>query len=346
MSTIAPNANMATDQVLVAPRRGELSIVSGPELLSASGDLVVVAVWGDPAAEDSKEEDDDEDSQKEPYALPEAVARFDKDVLSGVLAEAAVDGEFRAKSNTSTDFIRVAGAPVKRVALYGLGDRQSDSAPKAAAAAAAFAVSKGISIKSCTSVSLYIDGLAAEHVAKVAEGAHLAAYTDERYKQKKKEAEKVPKKLVLLETKSIDVAAAAERGISLAAGIVTTKEVVASPANYLYPATMADAARKIAKEEGLECKVFGRQECADLKMGSFLGVAKGASSDPQFIHMIYRPPGGVAKKKLAIIGKSVCHDTGGYNLKAGPGSMIEVMKWDMGGGGTTLGVARTIGMRT
>eukprot|EP00960_Hanusia_phi_P074002 768135-Hanusia_phi.AAC.2 len=44
--------------------------------------------------------------------------------------------------------------------------------------------------------------------------------------------------------------------------------------------------------------------------------------------------------QVAIVGKGLCFDSGGYNLKAGPGSMIELMKFDMGGSAATLGCAK------
>lgn len=43
--------------------------------------------------------------------------------------------------------------------------------------------------------------------------------------------------------------------------------------------------------------------------------------------------------QIAVVGKGLTFDSGGYNLKAGPGSMIEMMKFDMGGSGATLGAA-------
>eukprot|EP00173_Palmaria_palmata_P004689 Plantae.Rhodophyta-Palmaria_palmata.ctg6870.p1 GENE.Plantae.Rhodophyta-Palmaria_palmata.ctg6870~~Plantae.Rhodophyta-Palmaria_palmata.ctg6870.p1 ORF type:complete len:395 (-),score=84.74 Plantae.Rhodophyta-Palmaria_palmata.ctg6870:754-1914(-) len=177
---------------------------------------------------------------------------------------------------------------------------------------------------------------------KLAEAVGIAGYVDERYVKDgglKKKAEKVVGSVKVVG--GVD-AKGVKRGEAFAAGIITTKEVVAAPANYLNPRTLAEAAEILAKEEGLECKILGRDECRELKMGSFLGVAQGDPCEPQFIHLTYKPAGG-AKKKVAIVGKSVCHDTGGYNIKAGAGSMIELMKWDMGGGGTTLGAARAIG---
>ncbi len=46
---------------------------------------------------------------------------------------------------------------------------------------------------------------------------------------------------------------------------------------------------------------------------------------------------------MAVVGKGLTFDSGGYNLKAGPGSMIELMKFDMGGAAATLGAAKIVG---
>lgn len=76
-------------------------------------------------------------------------------------------------------------------------------------------------------------------------------------------------------------------------------------------------------------------------MGCFLGVSEASDEPPKFIHLVYKPAGG-ASRKVAIVGKGLTFDSGGYNLKAGPGSMIELMKFDMGGAAATLGAARIL----
>jgi leucyl aminopeptidase len=328
--------------VLVAPRRGALRIISGPALVDCTGALLVVGVW----AKTETNVNSHKDTDGTEFVLPAEVAEFDSSSFNGALAEAVTDAEFKAKSGSSSETVRVSGAAVKRVLLYGLGNPNAIDAGYQIAKAAAFAVGKAASFKSCTSVALYIENLSRDQVAKVAEGAHVGAYVDERYKEKTSEASKIPEEIVLVGADVVgiaDIGSAAETGIAIAAGIVTTKEVVASPANFLNPTTMAIAARQVAEEEGLDCKILGRKECHELGMGALLGVSQGAAIEPQFIHMTYRGHGAI-RKRVAIVGKTVCHDTGGYNLKAGPGSMIELMKWDMGGGGATLGAARAIGM--
>ena len=78
-------------------------------------------------------------------------------------------------------------------------------------------------------------------------------------------------------------------------------------------------------------------------MGAYLGVARGSETEPQFIHLTYAPKtkaaAGAARKKIAVVGKGLTFDSGGYNIKV---AMMELMKFDMGGSGATLGAARAI----
>ena len=76
-------------------------------------------------------------------------------------------------------------------------------------------------------------------------------------------------------------------------------------------------------------------------MGAFLAVAKGSDLSPKFIHLTYKPKGEV-KRRLAMVGKGLTFDSGGYNLKVGA-SQIEMMKYDMGGSAAVIGAARSIG---
>lgn len=62
------------------------------------------------------------------------------------------------------------------------------------------------------------------------------------------------------------------------------------------------------------------------------------------MHLTYKPDKPTGNEvKVALVGKGLTFDSGGYNLKAGPGSMIELMKFDMGGCAAVLGCAKAIG---
>merc|ERR1712087_162011 len=90
-----------------------------------------------------------------------------------------------------------------------------------------------------------------------------------------------------------------------------------------------------------ELTVLDQAECEARGMGAYLGVSQGACEPPKFIHLKYMPSGEVTKR-VALVGKGLTFDSGGYNIKAGAGSMIEKMKFDMGGAGAVLGTARVV----
>lgn len=312
--------------VLMASREGSIDISFGPALSAYAGELLVIGLWAP--------EDDDES-----FVFPDFLKAFEGNFADGVLTEIVADAEFKAKAGSSTEIVRIMGSGPKRVVLYGLGKKSKGVS--SVSGAAKFAMQKGMGIKSCTSVGIYLHDPCAKCVTEMAEGATVGGYVDERYKEKK-DSEKVPTELVLVGVKTEPkYEKAVSRGRALATGIITTKEVINAPANALTPATLALASETVAKECGLDIKVLGRAECEELGMGSYLGVGRGSTDEPKFIHMTYKPEGEV-KKKICIVGKAVTFDTGGTNLKVGA-SMIELMKFDMGGSAVALGAAKVLG---
>ncbi|CAI5460431.1 unnamed protein product [Closterium sp. Yama58-4] len=140
-----------------------------------------------------------------------------------------------------------------------------------------------------------------------------------------------------------------------AAGIILTKQLVNAPPNVLKPAVLVDVVVNLtaAHADVLSARILEKDECAALGMGSYLAAAEASAADnpPKSIHVTYTPPvagdggeGGEEKplKKLALVGKGLTFDSGGYNLKAGPGSMILLMKFDLGGATAVLGAAKAI----
>lgn len=73
---------------------------------------------------------------------------------------------------------------------------------------------------------------------------------------------------------------------------------------------MAEEASKIAAlySDVLTATILDVEQCKELKMGSYLGVAAASSNLPHFIHLCYKPPGGDVKRKLAIVGKGLTFD--------------------------------------
>ena len=119
----------------------------------------------------------------------------------------------------------------------------------------------------------------------------------------------------------------------MAKAVSTARDLVNEPANVMTPAALADAAKAICEKNNMKCTILGKEDCAALGMNSFLAVAKGSKQQPQFIVMEYN--GRVTDdEKIALIGKGICFDAGGYNLK--PGASMKGMHGDMGGAAAVI----------
>ncbi len=126
----------------------------------------------------------------------------------------------------------------------------------------------------------------------------------------------------------------------ICAGVELARELVGAPPNSLTPSALANTAKSIGNDFNLDVKILDRKDCLAKGMGAFLAVSQGSDLDPKFIHLTYKPKGEV-KKRIAIVGKGLTFDSGGYNLKVGA-SQIEMMKYDMGGSAAVIGAARAI----
>ena len=232
-----------------------------------------------------------------------------------------------------------AGATPSCLILVGLGepaefDGQALRRASAVAAAAAFrAGARQLGLR------LPVEGLEPANAARsIAEAVRLSLFADQRFKGEA-EPRRLPEQVTLL-----GLGEAAATGLAsvaaTCAGIELARELVAAPPNVVTPQALADTAAAIAAEFNLELKLLERSDCEALGMGAYLAVAQGSDLPPKFIHLTYRPDGEV-QRRVALVGKGLTFDSGGYNLKTA-GSQIEMMKYDMGGSAAVLGAARAI----
>ena len=178
-----------------------------------------------------------------------------------------------------------------------------------------------------------------EEIQSFGESARLSAYKDNRFNSKRDD-KKVLKEIEFLNLnkfKNIDF----NETEYICEGVELARRLVAAPPNSLTPLEMSIQASKIAKDHGLEIKILEKNECEDLGMGAFLAVAKGSDLEPKFIHLTLKSKSPI-KEKIALVGKGLTFDSGGYNLKVGA-SQIEMMKYDMGGSAAVLGAAKALG---
>ncbi len=112
------------------------------------------------------------------------------------------------------------------------------------------------------------------------------------------------------------------------------------PGNYLTPGIYRDFAESIARQEGWKAEFYDRDKLGELGAGAFLSVVEASPTrDAGILHLQYRPAGAKGKP-LALVGKGICFDTGGSNLKVG-GSMLG-MHGDMQGSAVALGTLLAI----
>jgi leucyl aminopeptidase len=133
--------------------------------------------------------------------------------------------------------------------------------------------------------------------------------------------------------------AAVRRGQAIADGMSLARDLGNLPGNVCNPPYLAEAARSLGREFGLEVEVLEREDMKELGMGAALAVGQASTQPCKFIVMHYTG-GGSATRPIVLIGKGVTFDTGGISLK--PGASLDEMKFDMCGAASVLGAMRTI----
>ncbi|GGY02125.1 peptidase M17 [Litchfieldella qijiaojingensis] len=107
------------------------------------------------------------------------------------------------------------------------------------------------------------------------------------------------------------------------------------PGNVLTPGSYRRYAEELAEREGWDVEFLDRDRLEELGAGAFLSVVQASPQrDAGILHLSYRPAEATARP-FALVGKGICFDTGGTNLKVGPGMLG--MHGDMQGSAVALG---------
>ncbi|MBI3348898.1 MAG: leucyl aminopeptidase family protein [Burkholderiales bacterium] len=165
------------------------------------------------------------------------------------------------------------------------------------------------------------------HPEAAAMSWELGGYRFDLYKPSKRE----PATLLL------KPGADAERGVALVAAIVATRDLVNTPAEHMGPAELAGAAKLLARQHGATFGEIVGDALLKKNFPSIHAVGRASDRSPRLIEVTWGNP---KHPKLALVGKGVCFDTGGLNIK--PGEGMRQMKKDMGGAANALGLAGLI----
>jgi len=163
------------------------------------------------------------------------------------------------------------------------------------------------------------------------EGIHLGNYTFDQYKSDRK----APKKLnINFNSSDKSLKAAIKKGNELLKAVNFAKDLSNEPAITLTPAELYKRTKKELSKVGVSVTALNKSEMKKRKMNSLLAVAEGSDNPPYLIILKYKPAKR-SSKKIALVGKGVTYDSGGYSIKP-TDSMIE-MNGDMAGASAVIG---------
>ncbi len=128
----------------------------------------------------------------------------------------------------------------------------------------------------------------------------------------------------------------APRIAAMVAGEFLTRDLINTPAQDMGPAELEQAARDLAAAQGAAIRVVTGDDLLAQNFPMIHAVGRASPRAPRLIDLSW----GDSGPRLTLVGKGVCFDTGGLNIK--PSGGMSLMKKDMGGAATVLGLAQMI----
>jgi len=164
----------------------------------------------------------------------------------------------------------------------------------------------------------------------LAEGILLGSFRFDKHKSKKEEP--TPANIYFLND---DLKQVIEQAGIISEATNLARAWAHEPANIINPVTLAEWVQELAKVEGLKCTVIDDKQLAAMGAGALVAVGQGSANPSRLIVLEYQPPAGKDASPVALVGKAITFDTGGYSIKSVEG--IVGMKYDKCGAMAVLG---------
>jgi len=173
--------------------------------------------------------------------------------------------------------------------------------------------------------------LASEQIAfALAEGLLLGSFRFDKHKSKKDEP--TPATLYFINE---SFAATLEQATIICDAANLTRAWAHEPANVINPVTLAERVQELAKEVGLKCTVLDDKQLTEMGAGAIVAVGQGSQTPSRLIVLEYQPPAKSDAQPVALVGKAITFDTGGYSIKTTLGMVG--MKYDKCGAMAVIG---------
>ena len=174
------------------------------------------------------------------------------------------------------------------------------------------------------------------NISAVVEGIILGGYEFNNYKSKKSRSNL--KNIYLITSDIKKLQKDFQEAVIIAEATCFTRDIVNTTPEDLNPKTFAKVAKKLAKENSLECNILGKKELKKERCNAMLAVGRASAYSPKLIHLAYKPKD--AKKVVTLVGKGLTYDSGGLSLK--PATSMVTMKMDKAGASAIIGIIKAI----
>ncbi|MDP4007914.1 MAG: leucyl aminopeptidase family protein [Candidatus Peregrinibacteria bacterium] len=246
--------------------------------------------------------------------------------------------DFEGKADTSITLYPE--STFEKVIVFGLGEKQKKGSDECADILRTVGASARQKTEKSKSISIMLPkGMDDdENFEEFAEGFMLGGYKFEKYLSKK--ADKCLIATITLIGADKKVLKKIKEAESIVEAVFWARDVINIPGSDMSPNQVEKEAKTIGKLKNISVKVLDHKKLEKMKAGAILAVGQGATEKARMIVFEYKnKPRN--KKPMAFIGKGVCFDTGGLNLK--PTKYIEDMKLDMSGAATVMGIFKMLG---
>lgn len=258
----------------------------------------------------------------------------------GTIARVLASGRFRGELGETLELPAPAGLDAAAIVLVGCGRAsalQTTTVEHATACAVQAAEAAGAR-ELVLALTPSQPGLAAH----AAFAARLAAYRFDKYRT----VHPLRRRPVDALWIGVDDPTAASQAYvplsSLGDGVLLARDLVSEPPNVLFPGAFARRMRALG-DLGVEVEVLGEKEMLELSMNALLGVGQGSARESQLVVLKWFGAERRDERPVALVGKGVCFDTGGMNLKSLKD--MRTMKEDMAGAAAVAGAFHALAGR-
>jgi leucyl aminopeptidase len=263
--------------------------------------------------------DDDWNSQQEVAQLSDATDGWFQRILE--------QGDVSTKPNKVTILLGPPQVASPLIAVVGTGSRSNASGNTLYRAAGA--AMKAVMTKPRGTVRIAGMGMSPREVRAAIAGAMVGCKGQDLFRAEKGLYDPEVLQWVGVNEREL------ESGKIIGDSVNLTRRLVNLPPNYLYPESFSEEVSTVAGSSGLSIEIWDKSRLERERCGALLGVARGSVREPRLVILRYAGNGS-DEAPLALVGKGVTFDSGGYSIKPTDGMLT--MKCDMAGAATVLGI--------